>query len=147
MLAASDQETLAELRQNVLRSQLSIAAHLDCEMRNFWERAASTRDEGSARHLAQQAALVTEQLRQALCVLAEERDISGEVVVAVVRAIQKHNAVTAEAVADLGKVLVHMAEEADALELQQDAERASALLDKVFSAAAEDASEEDSHEQ
>ena len=116
MLDAS-QETLAGLHQNLIKSQLAIAEQLDREMQDFWERASSTRDAALAGHLAAQAAAVTERLRQALCALAQERDISGEVIIAVVRAIQKHNAATAEAVADLGKVLIHMAEEADALEL------------------------------
>src|SRR5262249_52336155 len=126
MLKDADKNAIAKFHQNVLKSQLSIAAHLDRDMQDFWERAAQTRDEAGARHLALQAATKTEQLRQALSGLSEERDISGEVIVAVVRAIQKHNAVTTDAVAALGKVLVHMAEEADDLELEQDVERACA---------------------
>jgi hypothetical protein len=150
MLAEGDKET-TELRQNLLKSQLAVAEGLDREMREFWERASSTPDEGSARHLAQQAAAVTERLRQALSALPEEHDASSEFMVANVRGLQRGNEATADAVRALAKLFAQMAEAAhtDDIELQAAAEQACTLLDQVFTAAGgeDDEDSEATHEQ
>jgi hypothetical protein len=140
MLAEGDKDTITELRQNVLKSQLAVAEQLDREMQDFWERASSTRDAALAGHLAAQAAQKTEQLRQALSNLPEEHDASSEFIVTFVRGLQRGNEATADAVRALSKLFAQMAEAAhtDDLELQAAAEQACGLLDQVFRAAGDE---------
>jgi hypothetical protein len=129
-----DKETIAELRQNVLKSQLSIAAQLDVEMRGFWEQAALARDVATARHLTTMAAAKTAELQQTLARLPEENDPGGEFVIRIVRALQQGNEATADRVRALAKTLEQMADaaHADDEELREASERAYAALDEIF---------------
>jgi len=147
MLQNGDRDTIAELRQNLLKSQLAIAVQQDREMQQAWEAASQARDEATARHLALQAAARTEQLQATLARLPQEDDPSGDFVVHIVRALQRGNEATADRVRALAKALASMAEavHTDDEELREAAERAYAALAEIFAVGGND-DEEDSSE-